>query len=290
LKLIEFYQQHYQDRWQKIQESLSEEVKFPWKNPWVKTDHRYNSEKEIPRDENQLLAFYVLSPASFFVAQQLAVKAKEKVLDMCAAPGGKSLSIAETLFVNFPDESSLICNELNPTRRERLTSVIQQYIPRNIREKVWVKGLDGVKWGIRNKNEFHKILLDAPCSGDAHRFVNKDDWTNYSVKQSQRISVKQMSLLCSAWDALAVGGRLVYSTCTMSPFENEELISKFLKKRENVSVIKSVIATKELALNDAEKIGVYEELHSKVEPLEHGFIFLPDVSDCGPMYFCILQK
>jgi 16S rRNA C967 or C1407 C5-methylase (RsmB/RsmF family) len=76
----------------------------------------------------------------------------------------------------------------------------------------------------------------------------------------------------------------------MSPFENEELISKFLKKRENVTVVKSVVSAKELALKDLEKIKIYEQLQCKVEQLEHGFIFLPDVSDCGPMYFCILEK
>ena len=97
------------------------------------------------RNADELLDIYIMDPASVMVARALQVQNGDRVLDMCAAPGGKSLILIEAL----KDAGEIFCNDLSPERRERLKKVIQQYVPRNIRDRVWVTGKDGVQFGLK---------------------------------------------------------------------------------------------------------------------------------------------
>jgi 5-methylcytosine rRNA methyltransferase NSUN4 len=227
------------------------------------------------RSENGLLAEYVMDPASIEAAQALEVKPGEQVLDMCAAPGGKTLILAENLFLQSRNTKAqdmtgtLIANELSAARRERLTKVIQQYVPREVRQNIFVKGLDAVKYGQRYKETFDKILLDAPCSGERHLLQNASELEKWSASRSRRLSMLQFSLLSSAWFALKPGGRIVYSTCSIEPQENDGVIEKLVKKR-SAKVLESKIL-------DAEKT-------------KYGTVFLPDRVGFGPIYFAIIEK
>lgn len=226
----------------------------------------------IPRNENQLLTYYVLDPSSVLVAENLNVKPGEKVLDLCAAPGGKSLILAQRLFAKEHSESELILNELSPDRRARLTKVIQQYVPMAIRQQIWVRGKDGNRFGLEVKNYFDAILLDAPCSGERHLLQNPKELGAWKVQRTKGLAQKQYSLLCSAWLSLKPGGRLMYSTCSISPLENEGVIEKFIHKKMGVQSLSIRLKA------DA------------VEELKYGVIYLPDRSGFGPMYSCLLQK
>ena len=92
--------------------------------------------EEIPRAKDQLLSYYILDPASVLVAANLRVQPGEKVLDLCAAPGGKSLVLAQSLFCSFDEKSELILNEMSSDRRERLKKVVQQYISKEYVKKI----------------------------------------------------------------------------------------------------------------------------------------------------------
>lgn len=231
--------------------------------------------EEIPRDEREgLLSYYVLDPASVIVAEALGVRPGEKVLDMCAAPGGKGLILAQKLFEDAADRGGdLTLNEISAARRERLTKVVQNYIPREVRDHVWVTGKDGSVFGRKAPLEFDKILLDAPCSGERHLLANEEELGKWSKSRTERLAQQQYSLLCSGVDALKVGGELVYSTCSISPLENDGVIDKFFKKRGDSIEIIPV---------DIKVVGV--------EKTKWGWQFLPDRCGYGPMYFVKVRK
>jgi 16S rRNA C967 or C1407 C5-methylase (RsmB/RsmF family) len=189
---------------------------------------------------------------------------------MCAAPGGKSLVLAEKL----NGTGTLICNEYSLNRRQRLIQVMQQYVPREVREKhIWVKGLDGMAYGMRDKGIYDSILLDAPCSGERHLLENPAELKKWSRNRTQKLSQKQYGLLTSALLALSSKGYLLYSTCSISPLENDGVIDHLIKKK-----------------SDTFNVVQIERPHELAEPTEHGWIFLPDRSGFGPLYFCLLQK
>jgi 16S rRNA C967 or C1407 C5-methylase (RsmB/RsmF family) len=222
---------------------------------------------KLEKNEDGLYRFYVMDPASVLVARALEVEAGDACLDMCAAPGGKSLILAEAQ----PDK--LISNEMSEGRRERLMRVFHEYIPRSERDFVNVKGLDGNQYGLRMPDEFDRVLADVPCSGERHLFENQSELSLWTEKRTKNLAVRQYSLLSSAWLACKPGGRIVYSTCSISPMENDEVVQKLIKKRK----------PEILTWSAADNLDF-------VEKTEHGYQILPDRSGFGPMYFAVIRK
>ncbi len=220
------------------------------------------------RNTDELLDVYIMDPASVMVARALNVQAGDRVLDMCAAPGGKSLVMIEAL----QEEGEIFCNDLSPERRERLKKVIQQYVPRSIRDRVWVTGKDGVQFGLKEPDSFDRILLDAPCSGERHILENKAAQDEWSPRRTEHLASRQYSLLSAALLAVRSGGRIVYSTCSISPTENDEVVRKLLKKKkEAVKLLEAPLG-----------IGG--------ERTEFGVAYLPDQCGFGPLYFAVIEK
>ena len=224
-----------------------------------------------------MLDTYLMDPASEIVANALQVKSTDIVLDMCAAPGGKSLILAEQMSFNqhkwgLPS-GELICNEISEGRRDRLTRVLTEYIPKDKRLFLFVKGLDGNQYGLRQPGHYDRILADVPCSGERHLLENQKEFEMWSEKRTKNISVRQYSLLSAAWLAVKSGGRIVYSTCSISPLENDGVVSKLVKKR----------APSVLRLDFLKQYDFLEET-------EFGYQILPDTCGYGPMYFSVLEK
>jgi 16S rRNA C967 or C1407 C5-methylase (RsmB/RsmF family) len=282
----EYYAQIYQERWPVLKAALVAETKQVARlNAFISEDLKAKYQGEsfcefLPnsfwakghspeRSADDLLDFYVLDPASVLVAQALGVQAGDRVLDMCAAPGGKTLVLFEAL----AGEGELIANDLSPDRRERLKKVIHQYVPREQRNHLWIKGQDAVQFGLKDPGSFDRILLDAPCSGEKHLLENEKAFQEWSPRRSEHLAVRQYSLLASALLALKPGGRLVYSTCTLSPQENDGVIGKLLKKKKQ----KVKLIQMEPPIPGAEKT-------------EFGVSFLPDQLGFGPLYFSVLEK
>lgn len=226
--------------------------------------------KEIPRDDSNLLDYYIMDPASFLAVDQLPVSAADNVLDMCAAPGGKSLILAEKVF----EQGELFANELSESRRERLIKVLQNYIPREKRDQIWVKGWDAQFFGLKMPSSFDKILVDAPCSGERHQLESDPTVKDWSVKKSEKLAIRQYSLLASAFQAVKDEGLIMYSTCSINPMENDQIIAKLIKKKKIVKI---------------EKINwPYPEYTP--EETEFGYIFLPDKHQFGPIFFSLIGK
>ncbi|MGH2328151.1 RsmB/NOP family class I SAM-dependent RNA methyltransferase [Campylobacter taeniopygiae] len=168
--------------------------------------------------------FYIQNYSSYLCALNLDVKAGESVLDMCAAPGGKSINLA-----NFMQNTGyLACNEISKDRFFVLQKNLQNY---GVNAKCFMK--DGKTIGKLCPLKFDKILLDAPCSTFAKMGFDLEK----SYKEIKNIAKTQKKLLHSALKALKVGGELVYSTCTFTKEENEEVIENALKSEFKLEIL-----------------------------------------------------
>ena len=262
----DYFLKIYKGRWKNIKAALLE------KNKQIERKNLFFS-VDLP-----LLQTYLMDPASEIVARALEVKSSDSVLDLCAAPGGKSLILAEEM--SFPNSESwraplgeLISNEMSEGRRIRLVRVLNEYIPKERRLFIFVKGLDGNQYGLRQPGHFDRILADVPCSGERHLIENAKELQLWTEKRTKNLSVRQYSLLSAAWLAAKVDGRIVYSTCSLSPLENDGVVAKLVKKR----------APKILRPDFLDQYDFLEET-------EFGYQVLPDTCGFGPMYFSVIQK
>lgn len=284
-----YFQNIYKDRWPALYQALLKgEQQVARKNLWTMEEgagrswQNFEVKPELPncywipdeetlqpqRNQDELLDIYIMDPASVMVARALEAQEGDRLLDMCAAPGGKSLVLIEALRT----QGEIFCNDLSPERRERLKKVIQQYVPRHIRDRVWVTGKDGVQFGLKEPDSFDRILLDAPCSGERHILENATAQKEWSVRRTEHLATRQYSLLSAAYLAVRPGGRIVYSTCSISPIENDGVVGKLLKKKKDkVRLLPS-------------PVGVGGE------KTEYGVAYLPDRCGFGPLYFATIEK
>ena len=167
-------------------------------------------------------AFYVQEPSASSAVSLLDVQKGDKVLDLCAAPGGKSAQIASCL-----GGSGLIwSNEVVKNRAQILLSNFERMgiangVVSSLYPEVLCKKLGGF---------FDKLLVDAPCSGEGMFRKNPDAVSEWSREHVLSCAERQLSILDSASSALKSGGILIYSTCTFSYEENEGVILKFLEQ------------------------------------------------------------
>lgn len=218
-------------------------------------------------------ATYTLDEASIVAALALPMNQGDLVLDMCAAPGGKALILAEELFKDGKG-GELIANELSFSRRKRLEEVVRAHVPEEFASKIQITSWDAEKIGIRGPGRFDKILLDAPCSSERHLLHQNEEMSDWKVSRTKQLSKRQYSLLCSALLALKPGGVVLYSTCSISPLENDGVIERILDRK-------------------ADQVEIFEIPVSSfsVERTKYGNQIFPDVADgAGPIYFSALKK
>lgn len=183
-------------------------------------------EKELQNLEiYQKGGIYLQSLSSMIPPLVLNPKPNEKVLDLTAAPGSKTTEISALM----ENKGYILANELDSIRCERLRYNIEMQ-GANI---VKVINKRGEKVGEEHKEEFDKVLLDAPCSGEG-RFLGNSPKTyrTWSKKTVNELAKLQKKLLKSAYEALKPGGVLVYSTCTLNKKENEEVLEWALENLE----------------------------------------------------------
>lgn len=162
--------------------------------------------------------------SSFIPVIALNPQAKDTILDLCAAPGGKTSHIASLT----SNKSNILANDSSKARYFKMKKLLNTlgvkanctlYDGRNINKYLNNKVID-------------KVLLDAPCSGEAN--INTIDplkFKNWNLSKIKRLSRLQTKLLLTSYDLVKPGGTIVYSTCTIAPEENEIVINNLLKKR-----------------------------------------------------------
>ncbi len=164
--------------------------------------------------------FYAQEPSAMCAAPLLAVKPGERVLDLCAAPGGKTTQLAAAM----RGEGVLVANEYVFDRARILSQNVERLGVRNAA----VVSADPAALAARLPQYFDKILVDAPCSGEGMFRRDETAIAEWSVQNVERCIVRQREILDSAAQMLAGGGTLVYSTCTFERGENEDQVAQFL--------------------------------------------------------------
>ncbi|WAA13283.1 RsmF rRNA methyltransferase first C-terminal domain-containing protein [Fervidibacillus halotolerans] len=217
----------------KIQsEQWEKQSPFPLKNiPFVENGYYYSLEKYEPGKHPYHFAgvYYIQEPSAMFVAPLLDVKPGEKVLDLCAAPGGKTTQIGASL----KQQGILVANEIHPKRAKVLSENVERFGLQN----AIVTNETPERLAQHFPSYFDKIIVDAPCSGEG--MFRKDPeaieyWSEQHVLACQK---NQMNILDAAVQMLREDGILVYSTCTFSPEENEQVIERFLDQYPNMELI-----------------------------------------------------
>ena len=199
--------------------------------PWEPSGYYYDPETRPGKSAYHEAGLYYLQEASAMApAVLLDPKPGERVLDLCAAPGGKSTQLAGKM----QGRGLLVCNEMNAKRAKILASNIERLGISN----ALVLNEHPQRLETRFAGYFDKILVDAPCSGEG-MFRKEEaavtDWSEETVLMCAR---RQAEILHSAALMLRPGGRLVYSTCTFAPEENEGSVSGFLHTHPDFSVEK----------------------------------------------------
>ena len=153
-------------------------------------------------------------------AVYLEAKPGERILDLCSAPGGKGTQIAG----DMQGRGLLILNEIHPARAKILSENVERMgIPNAI-----VINESPEKLRDRWDAFFDRIMVDAPCSGEGMFLKNEEAQTEWSEENVALCAERQDGILAAAAGMLKPGGRIVYSTCTFAPEENEGTISRFI--------------------------------------------------------------
>lgn len=242
-----YYGELFPDRWEALAAALGEESR-----PVALTEG--------------LKKPYYLDSASLVPVEALELDGADEILDLCAAPGGKSLAIA----LSMDKDARLTANDRSASRRDRLKRVLDEHLPAPIRERIEVTGHDATRWGLYEEDRYARVLADVPCSSERHLVQDPKYLKQWSPSRSKRLAVQAYAILTAALTALKPGGILVYSTCALSPLENDEVVAKLLKRRGAEFRI--------LAGDDGEATA-------------YGRHILPDRSaGRGPIYYAKLQK
>ncbi|TXK86022.1 RsmB/NOP family class I SAM-dependent RNA methyltransferase [Paenibacillus sp. N3.4] len=235
--------------------------------PWASEGYYYQ-EGERPGKHPYYHAglYYIQEPSAMAPVELLHVRPGERVLDLCAAPGGKSTQIAAKL----KGEGVLVVNDNHSDRVKALVKNLELFGVRNAvvlneRPERMLTAFQGF---------FDKILIDAPCSGEG-MFRKEEDmmvqWERHSV---QEFAAMQRELLGQAAQMLAPGGTIVYSTCTFSPEENEAQIAEFLDKHPIFEVVPMA------SLHQDVRIGCVS--HGAMNPIRRVLLKLSrERQDCG---------
>jgi NOL1/NOP2/sun family putative RNA methylase len=175
--------------------------------------------------EHFLGYYYIQEIASMFPIIALQPKPNETFLDLCSSPGSKTTQAAS----GMKNTGTIIANEINFGRTKILALNLQRcgVINAIITRK---EGLSFCEQMKKQGFQFDKILVDAPCSGEGTLRSTPKTFLMWNIKTISRLSRLQKNLVVSAWELLKPGGKLVYSTCTHAPEENEEVVDFILKK------------------------------------------------------------
>ena len=200
------------------------QLPFVGKNvPWEPQGFYYDPDARPGLHPYHDAGVYYLQEASAMSAvSMLDPQPGERVCDLCAAPGGKSTQIAGRM----AGEGFLLCNEYSPKRAKILAQNIERLgVANALVTNETVDRLAGYLPGF-----FDRVLIDAPCSGEGMFRKEADAVTDWSQETVEMCAQRQAGILDAGAKLLRCGGRLVYSTCTFAPEENEQAVAAFLER------------------------------------------------------------
>ncbi|KAH8273510.1 hypothetical protein KR018_009055 [Drosophila ironensis] len=323
----------------------ADKVEPPLRLPWYPNGLAYQlhlTRKDIRRSEPlyRLHNFLIVETSAGGISRQeavsmippivLDVKPTDKVLDMCAAPGSKTAQLIEALHA-APEEHKIppgfvLANDVDNNRcymlvhqAKRLNSpcLLVTNHDSSCFPNLLVTRPDGSKGVLK----FDKILCDVPCSGDGTLRKNPDIWLKWNLAQAYNLHGIQYRIVRRGAEMLEVGGRLVYSTCSLNPIENEAVLQRILKDADGALELvdaghlvpglkyKPGMTHWKLATKEVDQIfetfdEVPESLHTIIRPamfplpademakigLEKCIRVLPHLQDSGGFFVAVIEK
>ena len=224
--------------------------RIPWTDNGYYVDYR-----DMPARHPwyQAGVYYLQEPSAMAPAQILPVMPGDRVLDLCAAPGGKATELGAKLYSRLSDDSAaasaaqgemcpdagiqsaglLVANEISATRVRALLHNIEAFgIPNAL-----VTNETPARLAARFPEYFDKVLVDAPCSGEGMFRKDADVAKAWYPEKVGECAAIQREIILEAADMLRPGGYMVYSTCTFAPEENELVLLHLLKNRPQMELV-----------------------------------------------------
>ena len=190
--------------------------------PWEEAGVYYDPQSRPGLHVYHEAGVYYLQEASAMApVSLLAPQPGERICDLCAAPGGKSTQIAGRML----GKGFLLCNEIHPARAKILSRNIERMAVPN----ALVTNEHPATLASRFPGFFDRVLVDAPCSGEGMFRKEEAAITDWSQEVVEMCARRQAEILHSAAQLVRPGGRLVYSTCTFAPEEDEQAVENFLE-------------------------------------------------------------
>uniref|UniRef100_T1GLW9 tRNA (cytosine(34)-C(5))-methyltransferase n=1 Tax=Megaselia scalaris TaxID=36166 RepID=T1GLW9_MEGSC len=238
----------------------------------------------------------------------LDVKPEDKVLDMCAAPGSKTAQLIEALHSGKEKIPSgfVVANDVDNNRCYMLVHQAKRmnspcFLVTNYDSSCYPNVLETQADGTTANLKFDKVLCDVPCSGDGTMRKNPDIWGKWTPAQGNNLHGVQYRIAKRGAELLKVGGRLVYSTCSMNPIENEAVLQRLISDSEGMT--SWLLASKEVDMYKSFD-EVPEKLHTVIRPnmfplpeeeikkigLDKCIRILPHLQNTGSFFVAAIQK
>lgn len=243
---------------------------------WAEEGFYYKPEQQPGKHLfHELGAYYIQEPSAMAVVEALAPQPDERILDLCAAPGGKSTQIAGRM----RGEGFLLSNEIIPGRAK----ILSQNIERMGIANAVVCNETPDRLAAFFPSFFDKVLVDAPCSGEGMFRKDETAIREWSPEHVKMCAERQRAILEQAVCMLKPGGTLVYSTCTFSEEENEGVICNFLEEHPEFSI-------EETALEKFFATGRSGQEEYRAEGIEHTMRLWPHKLEGEGHFIAKLRK
>lgn len=212
----------------------------------------------------------------------------DHLLDMCASPGGKSLAAMQTLL-----PKQILCNDIESSRTFRVSRVMSSFLLDKFNHSL---GHDAIQFSTRNgvtlpeiyECHFDKVLCDVPCFTDRHELFDGNLFSGHRTKERLRLPQLQASLLVAAIKCLKPGGSVVYSTCTLSPMQNDGAVALALKMIWEETTINVVLCD---LTQTIEPYKAFLDFSSNCKVAMLGQQVVPSLArNFGPMYFAKIKR
>nr|CAB3264455.1 5-methylcytosine rRNA methyltransferase NSUN4-like [Phallusia mammillata] len=231
---------------------------------------------------------YLLDAASVLPVLALGPEEGDDILDMCAAPGGKFI----TMLQHVQNQARLVANDPSKSRGQHLHGVLHQYLPvdYDIQDTIKTVAFDGQYWAAIETDCYSKVLVDAPCTNDRLSMYETEKNTDNifcHLRKNERAKLPELqaALLKNAVQACKVGGTVVYSTCSASRWQNEFVVQFVIQD----------------LLDNHNIICELEDLKPMTNLLKDEFNFYPNATvgalvqphleaNFGPMFICKLSR
>ncbi|MDO4378644.1 MAG: NOL1/NOP2/sun family putative RNA methylase [Erysipelotrichia bacterium] len=198
---------------------------------WCSSGFYYDGKKDRPAKHPYYYAglYYLQEPSAMLPAEILDIDDNDLILDGCAAPGGKS----HQLLSKMSENAFLLSNDISISRCQPLSKNLRL----TGRDNYAVISENLIQLAEKMKGVFDKILLDAPCSGEGMFRKDNDLIKSWQGRGNDYYQKIQKELVSGAWKMLKEGGEMVYSTCTFSPQEDEEIIQYMLDNCDDLHLL-----------------------------------------------------